>query len=97
MAEVNPKNTGTKVLFKSPILEKLSRTHISVPLIIFAIYAATLLYWSATHTSLSVGLIVLFFFVGVVAFTLVEYLMHRYAFHMKTETEKKEKIQYTIH
>jgi sterol desaturase/sphingolipid hydroxylase (fatty acid hydroxylase superfamily) len=98
MAEdVNPKNNGTKVLFKSPILEKLSRTHISVPLIIFGVYASTLLYWSATHTSLSLGLIVLFFFVGIVAFTLVEYLMHRYVFHMGTYTKAKEKLQYTIH
>jgi hypothetical protein len=40
MAEdINPKNSGSKVLFKSPILEKLSRTHISVPLIIFGLYA----------------------------------------------------------
>src|SRR6478735_11161419 len=98
MAEdINPKNSGTKVLFKSPILEKLSRTHISVPLTIFAIYASTLLYWSATHTSLSLGLIVLFFFIGMFAFTLVEYMMHRYVFHIGTDTKKKEKFQYTVH
>lgn len=97
MADINPKNNGTKVLFKSPILEKLSRTHISVPLTIFAIYATSLLYWSATHTSLSVSLIVLFFFIGMFAFTLVEYLMHRYVFHMSTYTKAKEKLQYTIH
>ena len=30
-----PKNTGKKQLFNNPVLEKLTRTHISVPLIIF--------------------------------------------------------------
>jgi hypothetical protein len=40
-AEVKPQNKGTKQLFSNPILEKLSRTHISIPLIIFTCYAAT--------------------------------------------------------
>ncbi|HAC24438.1 MAG TPA: fatty acid hydroxylase, partial [Cytophagales bacterium] len=33
VAEVKPQNKGTKKLFESPILEKLSRTHIAIPLI----------------------------------------------------------------
>ncbi len=30
-------------------------------------------------------------------FTLVEYLIHRYVFHMDTNTKTKVKIQYTFH
>jgi hypothetical protein len=52
-AEVLPKNKGTKQLFKNPILEKLSRTHISVPLTIFFLYSSVLLYWSIANTSLN--------------------------------------------
>jgi sterol desaturase/sphingolipid hydroxylase (fatty acid hydroxylase superfamily) len=98
MAEaIQPKNKGSKQLFKNPVLERLSRTHIAVPLTIFFTYAITLLYWSITHTSLSTGLTVGMFFTGVVSFTLVEYLTHRYIFHMKTYNEWREKFQYTIH
>ena len=97
MAEVKPQNKGTKQLFQNPILEKLSRTHISVPLIIFSFYSTGLLYWSVTHTTLSVGITILLFFVGMLAFTWVEYNVHRYFFHMRTDTPKKEKIQYTTH
>ncbi|MCI0750553.1 MAG: fatty acid hydroxylase, partial [Flammeovirgaceae bacterium] len=37
---VLPKNKGTKQLFKNPILESLTRTHIAVPLTVFFTYAA---------------------------------------------------------
>ena len=94
---IKPKNTGTRHLFKNPVLEKLSRTHISVPLTIFFIYSSALLYWSVTHTSLSAGTTVLMFFLGVVLFTWVEYMVHRYVFHMSTYTALREKIQYVIH
>jgi sterol desaturase/sphingolipid hydroxylase (fatty acid hydroxylase superfamily) len=97
MAEITPQNKGTKKLFKSPILEKLSRTHISVPLIIFFSYSGGLLYWNVTHTSLSTLTTVLMFSLGVLTFTWVEYLMHRYVFHMSTYTEFRNKTQYLIH
>jgi sterol desaturase/sphingolipid hydroxylase (fatty acid hydroxylase superfamily) len=95
--EVIPKNKGTKQLFKNPVLEKLSRTHISVPLSIFFVYAAVLLYWSVTHTSLSPWLTVGMFALGVVSFTWVEYNVHRYVFHMGTYTKLREKMQYVMH
>ncbi|MGC4020483.1 MAG: sterol desaturase family protein [Cyclobacteriaceae bacterium] len=95
--QILPQSKGTKQLFKNPILEKLSRTHISVPLIIFFIYSTGLLYWSVTHTSLSAFTTVGMFFVGVISFTWVEYIVHRYIFHMSAETERKAKMQYTMH
>lgn len=96
-SEIKPQNKGTRQLFKNPILEKLSRTHISVPLIIFFTYAAALLYWSVTHTALSITTTVTMFFIGVIAFTWVEYNVHRYIFHMTADTEKKAIAQYTLH
>ncbi len=94
---ISPKARGTKQLFNNPILEKLSRTHISVPLIIFGVYSVALLYWSVTHTSLSVGSTIGLFFLGLFSFTLVEYLMHRFVYHVSTHTEWRRKFQYTAH
>lgn len=95
--ETRPHNKGSKQLFKNPILEKLSRTHISVPIALFFIYSSGLLYWNVTHTSLSLGMSILMFIVGLISFTWVEYLVHRYLFHMLTYTEFRAKIQYTLH
>lgn len=96
-AEIKPQNKGSKQLFQNPVLEKLSRTHISVPLTIFFIYSSGLLYWSITHTALSLGITVAMFFVGLLAFTWVEYMVHRYIFHISTHTEARAKFQYTAH
>ena len=94
---IPPKNKGTKKLFKNPILEKLSRTHISIPLTVFAIYAVALLYWSVTHTSLAAGTTVGLFFLGFISFTFVEYLIHRYVYHLSTHTEARKIFQYNAH
>jgi len=94
---IKPQSKGTKQLFKNPILEKLSRTHISVPLVIFFSYATALLYWSITHTSLSAPATIGMFFIGLIAFTWVEYMVHRYLFHMRAHTEQRAKLQYTLH
>lgn len=92
-----PKNNGTRYLFKNPVLEKLSRTHISVPLVIFFSFAAGLLYWSISHTTLSPVMTTGMFFLGLFVFTWVEYNLHRYVFHMGTYTKAREKMQYMIH
>jgi sterol desaturase/sphingolipid hydroxylase (fatty acid hydroxylase superfamily) len=94
---VKPQNKGTKKLFENPILEKLSRTHISVPLIIFFSYAIGLLYWNTQHTTLSLTTTIILFFIGLIAFSWVEYMVHRYIFHMKTFTQIRAKLQYTLH
>lgn len=95
--DLKPHNKGTKELFKNPILEKLSRTHISIPLIIFFTYSGALLYWSATHTSLSLVTTIGMFALGLLVFSWTEYNIHRYVFHMKTYTRLRAKLQYTMH
>jgi len=97
MSELKPQHKGTKQLFSNPILEKLSRTHISVPLTVFFLYSAGLLYWSIANTSLSIFVTAGFFLIGLIFFTWVEYWAHRGLFHMDTYTKAREKLQYTIH
>jgi sterol desaturase/sphingolipid hydroxylase (fatty acid hydroxylase superfamily) len=92
-----PRNNGTRQLFASPILEKLSRTHIAIPVSIFLAYATAILYWSTMHTSLSLGLTLLLFLIGMLVFTWVEYNVHRYVFHISTPTILTKRFQYTIH
>lgn len=95
--ELKPKNQGSKQLFKNPVLEKLSRTHISVPLTIFFTFAIALLYWSITHTSLTAFQTMGMFLIGMISFSWVEYNVHRYFFHMATYTKLRAKIQYVAH
>lgn len=97
MHDFKPKNQGSKQLFKNPLLEKLSRTHISVPLIIFFSFAVALLYWNTLNTSLTAFQTIGMFLLGVLSFSWVEYNVHRYVFHMSTYTKLRAKIQYVAH
>ena len=98
--KVKPKNSGTKKVFENPILERLTRTHISVPIIILMTIAAGLLYVAfalTDYTQLSPMFVVALFFIGFFSFTLLEYVAHRYLFHMKPTNEFKRKVQYALH
>lgn len=90
-------HSNTITMFKNPILERLSRTHVSIPISVFFLYAGGLLYWSIQNIQLNIPIIVSLFFVGLLSFTLVEYLAHRYVFHMKTNTGLRKKLQYAFH
>ncbi len=94
---IKPNHHGTKRLFENPILEGLTRTHIGVPLVVFFIYSLGLLYWSVVNTNLSALVTIAMFCIGMVVFTWVEYMVHRYLFHMGTDTETRAKMQYTMH
>ncbi len=97
MEKSKPNNSGTKQLFKNKLLERLSRTHIAVPLVLFSLYSGGLIFWSVNNTALTIGTTVAMFFVGLLVFTFVEYLVHRYVFHMGTYTELRKKLQYAFH
>jgi sterol desaturase/sphingolipid hydroxylase (fatty acid hydroxylase superfamily) len=94
---VRPKHTGQKKLFDNPVLEKLTHTHIAVPITMFVLFSAGLLYYALTYSQLPILLIGALFIVGLLLFTLVEYLVHRYVFHMEPNSPRKAKMQYTIH
>ncbi|MFN6944571.1 MAG: sterol desaturase family protein [Cytophagaceae bacterium] len=94
---IRPKHSGTKQIFDNPILERLSRTHISVPITIFLSISAGLLYYGFLYTTLVSYLIPVVFAVGLLTFSFIEYLVHRYVFHMDTSTPLKRKVQYAFH
>ena len=91
-----PDNFGSAQIFSNPVLERISRTHISVPITLFLTISSVSLYFGLITTiPLWLGFAVLF--AGIFVFTFVEYLMHRHFFHMEPDTPIKDKLQYGIH
>lgn len=91
-------NNGQQpALFKNPILEKFSRTHISLPLIIFSVIAAGLIYYGVWNIGVSGVTASVLFVVGFFSFTLLEYTAHRFFYHMETKTERQKEIVYKFH
>ena len=95
--KTRPKNSGTKKLFDNPILEALSRTHIMVPISMWLILSVFLCWYAFTYTEMGNGQIGLLFVTGLFAFTLFEYVLHRYLYHLAPSTPRRAKIQYTFH
>lgn len=84
-------------LFNNKFLDSLTRTHIAVPVSLFFMYATGLIVWTKMATSLSNVQIVGLFAGGLLFFTLVEYLVHRYVYHIEPTTESRRKFQWTMH
>lgn len=90
-------HTGQGQLFKNPVLEKLTRTHAFVPVAIFYTVSAGLLYYAFVYNAVDALMLLVFFISGLFFWTFFEYMAHRFAFHMDTNTKLKAWIQYTFH
>jgi 4-hydroxysphinganine ceramide fatty acyl 2-hydroxylase len=84
-------------LFKSPVLEALTKTHIAFPLTIFYGTGVAALLITFFKLEQPVVTSVVLFVVGMFFFTLVEYTVHRYFYHMDTTSPRKARIQYVFH
>ena len=91
------KNSGQKRLMKSGFWESFSKTHIAVPLTIFYGLSLIISIYCAIQYQVPVSTVLLVFAFGFFVFTFIEYLVHRYVFHMGTYTRIREKIQYLFH
>ena len=92
-----PDNFCSATLFSNPVLERISRTHISIPITLFLAISSVSLYYGLVSTSIPVGFGLAFVFLGLLTFTFVEYMMHKYFFHMEPDTPLKDKLQYNVH
>ncbi|WP_082684942.1 sterol desaturase family protein [Hymenobacter sedentarius] len=96
-APVRPKHKGSAQLFQNPVLERLSHTHIALPVGIFVLTAVMSLYYGLTHGFMSGASALGLFLVGLFAFTYAEYAVHRYLYHIPATTPGRAKFQYTFH
>lgn len=94
---MKPNHKGRAQIFSNPLLERLTRTHIALPISIFVAIAIGLIYYGITHSFIGVVEALGLFIIGWLLFSLMEYMAHRFVFHMDTNTPTKAKIQYTFH
>jgi len=95
MAVKNINDSGR--IFRSPVLEALTKTHIAFPLTMFYGTGIAALLLSLFRFDQPVVTSIVLFVVGLFFFTLVEYLVHRYFYHMETDSPRKARIQYIFH
>ncbi|HVB02144.1 MAG TPA: sterol desaturase family protein [Chitinophagaceae bacterium] len=91
------KNKGQARLFESQYLEMMTKTH---PLVIWGMYLPVivlLLYYSAHTLLFSASRIILTFTGAIVFWSLFEYIMHRYVFHLISDNDRIKRFIYVLH
>jgi len=84
-------------MFESDFMEFFSRVHFTVPLYIYVPVILVMLYLSIFNYSISTINIILLFIGGIAAWTLAEYILHRFVFHFKAKSEFGKKIHFMFH
>jgi len=92
-----PKRTGQKKVFKYKGLEVFTKTHSYIPVSMFIITGILLSVYALEKQILSGWELLTTYFLGLFVFTFVEYIVHRFVFHMNLTTIVRKKIQYLFH
>lgn len=91
------KNKGQARLFKSEYMEMMTKAH---PIVIYCMYFPIILfmlYYGHNFKSLSAGHEIVVFVVGMFVWTLLEYILHRFVFHMTAHSKRARHFVYTMH
>ena len=93
---VSNKNETVR-MFESDFMEFFSRVHPVTPLVLYMPVVGYMLYASVWQRQLSILAVTALFLLGVLLWTLTEYLIHRYVFHYQPKTRWGKRLHYVIH
>src|SRR5438132_8190524 len=93
---VSNKNETVR-MFESDFMEFFSRVHPVTPLVLFVPVVGYMLYTSVWLRQLSIVAVTALFLLGVLLWTLIEYLIHRYVFHYEPKTRCGKQLHFVIH
>lgn len=92
-----PPRAGTCRMFQSDLIERLSRIHPATPFIAWLPVISYVIYRSAARHDIARYSIAGLFLLGVLAWTLAEYLLHRYVFHWIEDSPRGRRIHFLLH
>jgi len=82
-------------LFKNPVLEYFSHIHPITPVVVFVPVILVSAYFGFLNVNVVNGIIA--FAGGILLWTLIEYVIHRWVFHYHPKTESGKKIHFLVH
>src|SRR5207244_8406559 len=87
----------TVCMFESDFMEFFSPVHPVTPLVLYLPVVGYMLYTSVWLRQLSIVAATALFLLGVLLWTLIEYLIHRYVFHYEPKTRWGKRLHFVIH
>ncbi len=83
-------------MFKSDLIESLSKVHFAVPLIVFVPTIFIFIY-KAFAAGANILNFALYFIIGLAVWTITEYVMHRFIFHYQPTSAVGKKMHFIFH
>ncbi len=84
-------------LFQSSFMEALSKVHFTVPLFIYIPVNSFLIYLGVKDGLFAIIQVAMWLLLGLVTWTIVEYVLHRFVFHYHPTSEFGKKIHFIFH
>src|SRR6184192_2228420 len=93
---VSNKNESVR-MFKSDFMEFFSHVHPATPLLLYLPVVGYMLYAALWRNALPVLVVAGLFLVGVLCWTLLEYIVHRYVFHFEPTSRLGKQLHFIVH
>ena len=91
------KKNETVRMFESDFMEFFSRVHPATPLLLYMPVVGCMLYLSLWQRKLPILTVAGLFVLGILLWTLLEYLIHRYIFHYEPKSHLGKRLHYIVH
>jgi sterol desaturase/sphingolipid hydroxylase (fatty acid hydroxylase superfamily) len=95
--EIMQKNYPSLRIFKSNLMESFTHVHPILPLVIWGPVAIVLLITGINENKLSLAPVILWAVVGLLVWTLSEYLLHRFVFHFPAKGKWGKRFVFIFH
>lgn len=84
-------------VFKSDFMESLTHVHPAMPILVWGPVTAYFLYQGYANDGISVAAFATTILSGVLFWTLIEYVFHRYLFHFRAESKITKRLVFLFH
>src|SRR6267143_5798768 len=84
-------------MFQSRFMEFFSHVHPATPLVLYLPVISYMLYAAFFQSNLSVLIVAGLFPLGVLSWTLLEYIIHRYVFHYEPKSRFGKRLHFIVH
>ena len=96
-AHLKPRKEISGRLYESAFMERITRTPIWVPQLLWLTISVAFFWISFNHPAIQIAQIFILGFAGFMTWTFMEYMIHRFLYHTETESEILYDIQYKGH
>ena len=93
---VSNKNESVR-MFKSDFMEFCSHVHPITPVVLYTPLIIFMLYLALWRNALSIAATAGLFVLGILIWTLLEYVIHRHIFHYEPKTNWGKKLHFIVH